>query len=259
MYKVVLVDDEQIIVEGLKRAVDWEKYHCQVVGTAEEARSGAALIRQLKPDILFTDIHMPGLDGLAMVAGLKGEFPHLQIAVLTGYRDFDYAARAVNLGVARFLLKPSKMRELEEAIQAMTENLDRLSPPPLETGSSCLEVQEKEPVPEKDAANSFVVNAALKYMEEHYAEKLSLAEVADKVFVSQWHLSKLLNKYTGQGFLDILNQTRIQRGKELLRDPALKIYEISEMLGFHDVTHFSKTFKKLEGQSPGEYRNSLAL
>ncbi|MEG2455869.1 MAG: response regulator, partial [Oscillospiraceae bacterium] len=89
MYKVVIIDDEAIIVEGLKKVVDWSAHGCQVVGTGHDAASGAAAIRQLEPDIVFTDIKMPGNDGLTMLAGLKGEFPHTQITVLTGYRDFE--------------------------------------------------------------------------------------------------------------------------------------------------------------------------
>ena len=128
MYKVVLIDDESIITEGLQKVVDWAAHNCQVVALAQDAASGAQAIRQHRPDILFTDIKMPGEDGLTMLAGLKGEFPRMQIAVLTGYRDFEYAQRAIRLGVVRFLLKPSKMDELTVALEYMTGVLDRLPP-----------------------------------------------------------------------------------------------------------------------------------
>ena len=88
----------------------------QLYATAYDAASGAAVIRQYHPHIVFTDIKMPGEDGLTMLAGLKGELPQTRITVLTGYRDFEYAQTALHLGVSRFLLKPSKMGELEEAL-----------------------------------------------------------------------------------------------------------------------------------------------
>lgn len=128
MYKVLLVDDEPIITEGLRQVVDWAAHGCRVAATAGDAVSGGEAIRAHRPDILFTDIKMPGEDGLAMLAGLKGEFPRMQIAVLTGYRDFEYAQRAIRLGVVRFLLKPSKMDELTVALEYMTGVLDRLPP-----------------------------------------------------------------------------------------------------------------------------------
>lgn len=252
MYKVVIIDDEDIIVEGLKKVVNWEKYGCEVAGTASDAKSGAQVIRETQPDILFTDIKMPGMDGLTMLAGLKGEFPEMQIAVLTGYRDFEYAKRAIQLGVSRYLLKPSKMGELEEALQFMTETLGRLQGEPQKPKENPAEEAQNG-----NAANSFIVRSALKYIETHYAEKLTLTEVAEKNYVSQWYLSKLLNKYTGKSFCDLLNQTRISKAEKLLVDPSLKIHEISDMLGFNDVTHFSKIFKKIKQVSPNEYRNEM--
>lgn len=68
--------------------------------------------------------------------------------------------------------------------------------------------------------------------------------MADKVYVSQWHLSKLIAKNTGQSFSDLLNGVRIAKAKELLADPALKVWEVSDAVGFADVTHFSRIFKK---------------
>lgn len=245
MYKVLLIDDEAIIVEGLMRFVPWESFSCRIAGTASDGVDGANKIRTLKPDIVFADIRMPNCDGLTMLAGLKSEFPDLQVAVLTGYRDFSYAQEAIRLGVTRFLLKPSKMDELEEALKAMVENLKKHKP------ASEPEGEESH----SEAAGSFIVRQALAYIEAHYSEKLSLGDVADSCFVSQWHLSKLLNKHTNQSFYDILNNQRIREAKKLLSDPTLKISEISERVGYTDTAHFSRVFKKLEDISANEYRN----
>ena len=244
MYRVVLIDDEPLITEGLRKIVSWEKYHCEVVGTAEDAVSGARLIRSLQPHILFTDIRMPGDDGLTMLAGLRSEFPEMQVTVLTGYREFNYAQEAIRLGVTRFLLKPSRMDEIHEALEAMTA---RLSEDKAEEGEDT----------ESENAGSFLINQATAYMQKHYAEKLTLQEVADACYVSQWHLSKLMNRHTGKSFYDILNSLRIKAAKELLKDPGLRISDIGEMVGYADTAHFAKVFKKLVGMSANEYRNNL--
>lgn len=244
MYRVVLIDDESIIVEGLRRVVKWENYNCQVAATANDAASGAAAIRQFRPHILFTDIRMPDQDGLTMLAGLRSEFPDMQVAVLTGYRDIGYAQDSIKLGVTRFLLKPSRMDEIEEALTEMTRRLDKLP-------------EESEEEESSQHANSFIVNQAIAYMEAHYNEKLTLQSVADVCYVSQWHLSKLLNRYAEKSFYDILNSIRIHAAKQFLADPSLKIGEISDRVGYADVAHFARTFKKLEGVSANEYRNRL--
>lgn len=251
MYRVVLIDDEAIIVEGLRRVVKWAEYDCEVVGTANDAATGAELIRSLRPDILFTDIRMPGRDGLVMLAGLRSEFPDMQVTVLTGFREFSYAQEAIRLGVTRFLLKPSRMNEIREAVEVMTQNLRRLPPK-----------QEKEPEEEQEESlhsdcAGFVVRQAIAYMEQNYQKKLTLQEVADQCYVSQWHLSKLLNSHANKSFYDILNAVRIKAAKKLLEDPSLKIGDVGEMVGYTDAGHFARTFKKLEGISANEYRNTI--
>ena len=251
MYKAAIIDDEPIIVEGLSRVVKWEKYHCELAGTAEDGMSGMEIIRKVRPDMIITDISMPGMDGLTMIAALKSEFPDMEICILTGYRDFDYAQKAITLGVTRFLLKPSNMEQIEEALQAMTANLEKKE-------SLYEKIQrEKQPEePEETGASSFIVRNALEYMETNYDRHLTLADVAEKIYVSQWHLSKLLNKYQKKSFSEILNQIRVSHAKELLRDPSLRIGDIAEQVGFLDMAHFSRVFKKYEGISANEYRNT---
>ena len=239
-YKVVIIDDEQIIVEGLKKVVKWADFNCEVVGTASNSLNGAALIREIQPDILITDICMPGQDGLTMLAGLRSEFPDLQVTVLTGYRDFAYAQEAIRLGVTRFLLKPTRMVEINEALETMTSRL-----------------QAEEKPRDDQNTGSFIVNRAMAYMEEHYAEKITLQDVAERCYVSQWHLSKLLHKYADQSFYDILNRIRIDAAKDMMTDPKLKVGDIGLMVGYSDTAHFSRIFKKLVGCSANEYRNRL--
>ena len=158
-----------------------------------------------------------------------------------------YAQEAIRLGVTRFLLKPSKMDEIHEALGAMKANLDRRA-------------RQDEPAEESETqqqAENFLVNQAIAYIRAHYREKLSLQEVADRCYISQWHLSKQLNRCAGKSFYDILNSVRIEEACKLLADPSLKIGEISELVGYADVAHFARTFKKLEGVSANEYRNKL--
>lgn len=258
MYKVAIIDDEPIIVEGLSRSISWDKWNCEVVGTAESGEEGMELINRLRPNIIFSDISMPNMDGLTMIAGLKSEHPHMEITILTGFRDFDYAQKAIRLGVTRFLLKPSKMDELEEAVETMVANLKSNSiADDAEESRDSLEDGEELLV--ESAAGSFIVNNALLFMEENYMKKLKLADVAEQVFVSQWHLSKLLNRYKETSFSDILNNIRIEKAKEMLMNPTLRIGDIAESVGFMDMAHFSRVFKKQVGMSANEYRNSATV
>ena len=245
MYRVILVDDERLIIRGLSSVVPWAELGCEVAGVAYDGKSGLELIRSLNPDIVMTDIRMPNMDGLTMLAAIRSEYPQIQTAVLTAYRDFDYARQALTLGVCRYLLKPSNLDELKETIRLMVSRLDTMPEP--------REEQEEETV---HAAGNHLVRAALAYIREHCSEQhLSLGEVADHVYVSQWHLSKLLNRETEQSFFDLLGSMRISRAKELLSDASMRIQDVAEATGFSDVAHFSRSFKRFAGCTPGEYRN----
>ncbi|MDF2486521.1 MAG: two component AraC family transcriptional regulator [Herbinix sp.] len=250
MYKVVIIDDEPIIVEGISRMIKWDQFDCKIVATANDGIEGAQVIRKHCPDMIITDISMPDLDGLSMVAGLKSEFPDMEISILTGYRKFEYAQRAIRLGITRFLLKPSNMEELVEAINAMTANL--------QAKGLRSEEEKEDNEPLDNEASNFIVNNAMKYIEQNYLHKISLSEVAEKTYVSQWHLSKLLNRHLGQNFSEILNSVRIKEAQKLLRDPSLRIGDIAERVGFIDMAHFSRVFKKNVGVSANEYRNTIS-
>lgn len=271
MYKVVIIDDEPIIVTGLTKLVPWERYGCRVEGTALDGQEGLELIRKIKPDIVFSDIYMPKLDGLLMAAALKSEFEDTELTIITGYRDFELIQQALRLGVTRFILKPSNMEELEEALASMTEKLKKkgIFPDRTDGQKICEAESVREPAdtgalqggktsaePESQAG-SFIVHNALAFMKQNYNRKITLKEVADNTYVSQWHLSKLLNRHTGQNFSELLNSIRVEAAKELLKDPALRIGDVADEVGFLDLAHFSRVFKKVTGTSANEYRNRL--
>lgn len=249
MYKVVIIDDEPIIVEGISRMINWKEYDCKVVATGNDGVEGMYLIREHKPNIVLTDIAMPSMDGLTMIAGLKSEFPDLEITILTGYRKFEYAKKAINLGITRFLLKPSIMDELIEAIETMVCNLNKK-----DIYSEENKEEESDDNIENEASN-FIVNNAMNYIEDNYCKKITLTEVSEKCYVSQWHLSRLLNNVIGQSFSEILNNVRVSKAKRLLENPSLRIGDIAEMVGYADLSHFSRVFKKNVGISANEYRN----
>jgi len=84
----VVIDDEYIVREGLKRTIDWESIGCQVIGEAEDGDEGLKVIETKKPDIVITDIRMPGKDGLEMISCMKELKRDCKIIIKTGFRDF---------------------------------------------------------------------------------------------------------------------------------------------------------------------------
>ena len=126
MFKVMIIDDETIIRTGIKNIINWKQFDCKICAEASDGEEGAALIKQHSPDIIITDIRMPGIDGLKMINEIKDVVPDCKIIVLTGYRDFDYVQEAIKLDVFDFVLKPTKIEELTAVIDRAVNELKSL-------------------------------------------------------------------------------------------------------------------------------------
>jgi len=124
MFKVFLVEDEIVVREGIRKNILWEQYGFSYAGDASDGELALPLIRQVKPDLLITDIKMPFMDGLALSELVRKELPRTKIVIISGYDDFAYAQQAIRMGVEQYLLKPiikEKMVELLIALQKKME------------------------------------------------------------------------------------------------------------------------------------------
>ena len=115
--KVVIVEDNPTTVLSLVKTIDWDVMKCEVAGTAGDGESGGVMIRQLKPDIVLTDIRMPVKSGLDMIADVREDVPDCRFVIITGYDDFQYASQAIKLGVFDYLLKPIDNEEVMRTVR----------------------------------------------------------------------------------------------------------------------------------------------
>lgn len=124
MYKVVVVEDEEIARKGIIFTINWDALNCMIAGEAANGEEGAEVIRRLSPDIIVTDLKMPRMDGVEMIAKLREQGNRAKFIILTAYRDFKYAQSAVKLGVSDYLLKPLKDGDLEQAVTRIIDQLE---------------------------------------------------------------------------------------------------------------------------------------
>lgn len=125
MYKVFLVDDEIVIREGLRNSFQWEEHGFTLVGEAPDGEIALPMIRDEKPDILITDIRMPFMDGIDLCREVRKVMPWIQIVILSGYDNFEYAKQAISLGVQEYLLKPISANDLNEVLQRLRERIEK--------------------------------------------------------------------------------------------------------------------------------------
>ena len=127
MYKVLLVDDEYMITEGLKRLIPFDKWDMEVVATANHADDALDYVREHPVDIVISDVNMPDKTGLEMIGEMKELLPNAYYILLSGYQEFDYVKKAMNLNVVDYLVKPVDKIELERLLEKIASQLGEKS------------------------------------------------------------------------------------------------------------------------------------
>ncbi len=112
MFNVYIADDESIFREYLKTVICWEDYGFRLAGEAKDGQELVALVAAKAPDLIFADINMPVMDGLSAAEAIRRRYEDVIIVLVTGYSEFEYARRAVGIGVSDFILKPFSRDEL---------------------------------------------------------------------------------------------------------------------------------------------------
>lgn len=125
LYKVLIVDDEEEIRQGIIRKIDWEKYGFIVVGDAENGKDALEKTERLQPDIIMTDIKMPFMDGLELGEKIKDILPSTKIIIFSGSDELDYAHKAIKINVVDYVLKPINSNELIEVLKALKDKIDK--------------------------------------------------------------------------------------------------------------------------------------
>ena len=123
MYKVLLVDDEYMVTEGLKRLIPFEKWDMKVVATANHADDALGYVKHHPVDVIISDVNMPDKTGLEMIKEMKEILPDAYYILLSGYQEFDYVKKAMNLSVVDYLVKPVDKVELSHLLEKIASQL----------------------------------------------------------------------------------------------------------------------------------------
>jgi two-component system, response regulator YesN len=118
-YKVLIVDDEPLILKSLQTSIHWSGMDCEVIGTAEDGEEALELMQSELPDILLTDISMPGMNGIELLEQISRWSERPEVIILSGYSDFEYARKGLQYRVFDYILKPIDPLELEKCIHSM--------------------------------------------------------------------------------------------------------------------------------------------
>lgn len=124
MYKLLIVDDEEIEREGMEKFIQWEKYGIRLVGSAWNGVEGFEKIREEKPDIVLTDIKMPVMDGIELIRKTRKSFPEVEFVVLSGYGEYEFTSRAMEEGVRHYILKPCDEQKITAVLDRVKADIE---------------------------------------------------------------------------------------------------------------------------------------
>lgn len=260
--KMITVDDEYLIRNLIKNCIDWDEIGVDIIGEASSAEEAIPLIKENPPNIILTDICMPSTDGIDMSKYILEKYPSIKVVVITGYDEFDYAKRAIKVGVSDFILKPINDDELKSTILRLKDNIlnerlkekdykqikDRLDTfgsiinfPNGESGDKALNIEEVKKFILKNISNA---DLSLKLISEHF-------------YINSSYLSRIFKLKTGQNFSEYITTVKMNIVIDMIKNSNAKSCEIAKKVGIYDPNYLSTCFKKYTGYSIKEFKKTL--
>ena len=230
--KILVVDDDCLICENVKsklQRIGLAGLACQTAVSVVDAK--LLLQTDSPPDILITDLNMPGLSGFTLIKYVKEHYPDVIIYVLSGYDDYQLVRQAFLSGADDYLLKPVDVEELREKLSHTSQT-----------------------VKIESVAKDFQFESVLAFIDENISRDITMDEAAANIAISYNYFSRRFKELTGYSFPEYVNRRRIELSKAYLRDPSLKIADIAYKIGYHSPSTFSRAFRKYEGCYPTDYR-----
>jgi len=240
-FKVIVVDDEKLIAKNVAMNIKRAHDMFEVISIAYDGLEALEQVKELLPDVVFTDIKMPVMSGLELVARINEEYPSIKTVIVSGYDDFKLARTALEHNVKNYLLKPINSDEVTRTLQKLERTL----------------LAEKNEIStEQNVRPSDIIENIKTYIKHNFDKPISFTEIANQYNFSQAYLTKMFKEQTGILPKKYLNDYRINHARKLLVDSNISIKDIALRVGFEDQFHFSKNFKNTVGVSPHQFRTN---
>lgn len=234
---VLVAEDEAIVRTFIRTVIDREKLPVSLLLEADNGDDAIKIAQEQAVDLIFMDILMPGTDGIRAAEKIINAMPDVNIVIISAHSDFGYARDAFRAGVLDYLLKPLRPEDIVKTIMKKAEQVEN----------------------QKDASASLASREGLfdmvdQYVKSNLAKEIHLKDIAQAVFLSPCHLSRKFKQVTGKSVIEFVQEIRLSKAEELLKDSELTITEIAYQAGFTDSAYFTNCFKKRTGKTPTQYR-----
>lgn len=282
MYKVVIVDDEKIIRETIHSLINWEEYDLEVVGTCADGISALDCIMDEYPDIVLTDIRMPGMSGLDLIRRVQELALNVEFIILSGYSEFEFARTAMKYGVRHYLLKPCNENEIirimevckvacKENLQARLDTIETALfstqyTEELQSHYGALLLTVQDPVALKARLVQLIMKAldqeSPHFTQADYVQFLLEIQQKDDLPSLQHSaediLTAIFHPVTKTAVSDCVKKT-LQYVEEHLEDSDLSLKWLAENYLYMDADYISKQFIRQTGQKFSAYVTTLRI
>ena len=238
-FKVIVADDEKLIANNIARRIEESSGAFRVISRAGTGLEALEQAGELLPDVVFSDIKMPEMDGIELITRLREEHPGVFCVIVSGYSDFEYMKAAIQNSAVDYLLKPVNMEELRRLLQRL---------------EAALLAREQQVAPRRESDAASLAESVRVYLQENYDKQVDFSALAESLAVSAPYLSKLFHEQTGISPMRYLTDLRMRQAKKFLADSSLTVREIAVRVGYPDPFHFSRSFKNAVGISPAQFR-----
>lgn len=249
--KVLLIDDEIVALNALKKRVDWLKYGFTEVLTVQDAALAKEVLANHDIDLMISDIEMPGEDGLSLIAYAKDTYPLVECIFVTCHAKFDYIKKAMKYKAWDYIVKPIDYEELDGLLLQFREYKRKVKQK-ADIEYLVKKTQGEKSEPTENGEGRLVI--VKQYMEEHIHEQIHAEDLARLVHVNSQHLMRIFKKETGQSILEYITGRRIEIAGNMLKETDSTINFIADCVGCENYSYFTKLFKRYTGFTPSEYR-----
>lgn len=241
MIDLLVVDDEKWIRKGVIAKLNKSHLNFKNIFEASNGSDAIRIIEENSPNVVITDIIMPKIDGLELIEYTNNMMFDASFIVISGYSEFSYAQRAINLGAKGYILKPITQDKLVSIIDKVIQ--DKLNP---EIG-------------ERINCELDMITKVKRYILDNYSEDITVKGIAEYFSVNSNYLSSLFSKETGETITKYITRIRIEEACWILQRSDEPICNVSFRVGYKDNQYFHRVFKKLKGKTPLDYKNQYKV
>jgi Response regulator containing CheY-like receiver domain and AraC-type DNA-binding domain len=243
--RILIAEDEQRARQGLRKLISSMSEAYEIVAEAADGKRALELMQVVKPEVVFTDIKMPYMNGIALIKAAHSMGIQARFVITSAYEEFETARQAISLGVTEYLVKPIMYDEVEEVMKRLE-----------------LLLKNEQWIPDLDIVKKYpdahpLVAKVLKIIGHSYATKLNQEEIAKSLSVTPEYLSYIFHKDVGERFSKFLRAYRIEVAKTLLLQDGMIKEEIPYAVGFSDPKYFNKVFREVVGETITEFLKNM--